>query len=247
MKILLTNDDGYQSVGLALLCDKLVSCGHEVYVVAPDGQRSAFSHSANIYKDITFKPLDEYCGAKTAYISSGSPADCVKFAASQLGVEFDLVVSGHNNGENYGDCILYSGTVAAAEEAVLWGIKGVALSRIGYNGAYSSAVEYFVSNLIDIVDSCPENGLVNINVPDLPLSEVKGVRVVPQCVGRLYNDYFVKKEQPHTWFATGNRIEVTHLDSDVAMADKGYITVTPLTIVRTDYAAMDQMKKRLEK
>ena len=246
MKILLTNDDGYQSVGLALLCDSLVTAGHEVYVVAPDGQRSAFSHSANIYKDITFKPLKEYCGAKAAYISSGSPADCVKFAAATMDVGFDVVVSGPNNGENYGDCILYSGTVAAAEEAVLWGIKGVALSRVGYNGAYSSTVEYLVDNIDAIVDCCPVGGLININVPDLPLDQIKGVKVVPQCEARLFDDYFVKKETAHTWFATGDRIEVTHVDSDVAMADKGYITVTPLTIVRTDFAALANVKKRLE-
>lgn len=246
MNILLTNDDGYKSVGLVLLCQSLVEKGHDVYVVAPDGQRSAFSHSANIYKDITFKRLDEYCGAKFAYISSGTPADCVKFALCSTGVKFDLVVSGPNNGENYGDCILYSGTVAAAEEAVLWGVKAVALSRVGYGGAYSSAVEYMCDNLELFWALCPDDGLININVPDLPLSKVKGVRVVPQCESRLFNDYFEQKSD-EVWFATGHRIPVTHTDSDVGVVDEGYIAVTPLTLVRTDVAALSALKKRLEK
>lgn len=248
MKILLTNDDGYQSEGFVLLADKLVEMGHELYVVAPDSQRSAFSHSANIYKDLTFKQLDNFCGAKVAYISSGTPADCVKFAATVLDVKFDLVVSGPNNGENFGDAILYSGTVAAAEEGALWGYKAIALSRVGYKVAYYSTVEYFCNNVQLLADCCPKCGVVNVNVPNLPLDQIKGVKVVPQCESRLYNDYFVKKDGVEdTWFATGDRIAVEHTDSDVGMSDLGYVTITPLTTVRTDFAAMEHMKKRLEK
>ena len=136
MKILLTNDDGYLAEGIVLLCSSLSVLGHEVYVVAPDGQRSGFSHSATIYKDIVFNKIDNYTGAKLAYSCSGSPADCVKFAESSLNIKFDLLISGPNNGENYGNAILYSGTVAAAEEGVLCGIKSIAVSRIGFGGSY---------------------------------------------------------------------------------------------------------------
>lgn len=246
MKILLTNDDGYQSTGLMLLAKSLVEEGHEVYVVAPDGQRSAFSHSANIYKDITFKRLDEYCGAKSAHISSGTPADCVKFAASATDAKFDLLVSGPNNGENYGDCILYSGTVAAAEEGALWGIPSVALSRVGFGGAFQSTVDYLTENVELLHELCPKNGLININVPDLPMSKIKGLKVVPQCESRLFDDYFEKKSD-EVWFATGNRIDVEHKESDVGVVDDGYISVTPLTVLRTDCASIDALKKRLQK
>lgn len=246
MNILLTNDDGYLSEGLMLLTSKLAEQGHNVYVVAPDGQRSAFSHSANIFKDLTFKRLEEYCGAVSAIISSGTPADCVKFAATTIDVKFDLVVSGPNNGENYGDCILYSGTVAAAEEGVLWGIPSVALSRVGSGGAFGSAVEYLCDNVETLPTLCTPHTFVNINVPDLPIAEIKGVKVVPQCHSRLFNDYFLSHGED-VWFATGDRIAVTHLDSDVAVVDDGYIAVTPLTILRTADSQIAVLKEKLEK
>lgn len=245
MKILLTNDDGYLSEGLILLTAKLVECGHKVFVVAPDGQRSAFSHSANIYKDLTFRRLEEYNGAETAIISSGTPADCVKFAATVLDEKFDLLVSGPNNGENYGDCILYSGTVAAAEEGVLWGIPSVALSRVGFGGAFGSAVEYLSDNVEVFPKLCTPHTFININVPNLPMTEIKGVKVVPQCESRLFNDYFVTRGED-VWYATGERIEVAHLDSDVKVVDEGYIAVSPLTILRTDVNRLAALKE-LEK
>lgn len=246
MRILLTNDDGYLSEGLMLLCNELARSGHELWVVAPDGQRSATSHAVNFHRNLIVKQLNDYCGAKKAFICSGTPADCVKFADSMLDVEFDLLVSGPNNGENYGCAMLYSGTVAAAEEGTLCGIKSIALSRLGYNRPFGGCVDYFVSHLEELAFFSKSNSLLNVNVPDLPLSQIKGARVAPQSKSRLFADYFVETDEPDIFRVVGDRVSDAEEGSDILFADEGYVTITPITVLRTDFAAMDELK-RLEK
>ncbi len=249
MKILLTNDDGIESVGLHLLCDKLSEKGHEVYVVAPEGQRSATSHCANFYKRIYVKKVHGYHGATEAYSCTGSPADCVKFAESVLEIPFDLLVSGPNNGENTGNAILYSGTIGAAEEGVLCGYKSIALSRLGRDGSYDSTVEYLVQNLEQLASFDIPNTLININVPDLPTEQIKGVRVVRDSTGKLYKDYMEKQhDEEDCWVSTGFRVELseTEKDTDVLTSEDGFVTLSPLTVVRTNFEAMPLLKK-LEK
>lgn len=245
MTILITNDDGYQSTGLMLLCKKLTQAGHEVVVVAPDSQRSAFSHAVNFYKIIKVKKLEEYCGAVEAYICSGTPADCVKFGES-LPYKYDVVISGPNNGENYGSAILYSGTVAAAEEAVLCGMKAIALSRAKFGGAFCSAVEYLVENLDALVQIPLKDSLININVPDLPLAQIKGVRVCRQSLGKLFDDYLEKQPGQDEWMAVGDQLIVDDPESDIDYLNKGYVTITPITLHRTDWDSM-KLLKGLEK
>ncbi len=245
MKILLTNDDGYMSVGLMLMCEKLAE-NHEVYVVAPDGQRSAYSHMINFHRDIKFMPLDGYCNAAAAYISSGTPADCVKFAERQLGVKFDLLISGPNNGENYGSDILYSGTVGAAEEGVICGIKSIAVSRLGFGGSFASAVQVISENLDLLTSFDFADTLLNINVPDLPYDEIKGIRVTSQG-GKLFNNYYEKAESDNHWRLEGTKLEMnSSAECDVSLSENGYVTVTPLCIFQTNEAAFKIMKSVLK-
>ena len=242
MKILLTNDDGYQSTGLMLLCSKLAEKGHEVVVVAPDSQRSAFSHAVNFYKNVTVTPLENYCGAVKAFTCSGSPADCVKFA-EWLPEKFDLLISGPNNGENYGSAILYSGTVGAAEEGVLCGIKSIALSRLGYGGAYGSTVEYVAENVEQLAGCISmENTLLNVNVPNLPMDQIKGVKVCRQSLKQLFHDYFEPTETQNVYFVTGDRLPIDDVECDIDFAEKGYITITPVTVDSTAYQYLQQLK-----
>lgn len=246
MKILLTNDDGYQSEGLALLCQTLAK-NHEVYVVAPDGQRSAFSHGASFFKKLYAQKLENYHGATLAYAFSGSPSDCVKFAESVLALPFDLLISGPNNGENTGNAILYSGTVGAAEEGVLCGYPSIALSRLGRNGSFASTVKFLEDNLEALAQIRIPDTILNVNVPDLPTEQIKGVRVVKHSEEKLYQDYMEKQaDEENCWISTGHRVDLTESDNDVAVSEAGYVTITPLTIVRTNFAAMEQLKK-LEK
>ncbi len=242
MNILLTNDDGYLSGGLMLLTEKLSSLGHNVTVVAPDGNRSACSHSVNFYKKLLIQKLDNYCGANLAYICQGSPADCVKFADSILKIPFDLVIAGPNNGENYGDSAMYSGTIAAAEEGVACGIKSIAISRVGYYTSFSCAVEYLVNNLEKLAKVDIPYTLLNINVPDLLLSKVKGVKVARQSMSANWDDYFEATEEDNYWFHTGDKLKIVGEDSDVSLCDEGYIVITPLTLERTNYQAIAKLK-----
>lgn len=247
MNILLTNDDGYDSCGLLLLANKLSDNGHIVYVVAPDGQRSAYSHSVNLHKELTIRRLDNYGGAKIAYICSGTPADCVKFALCELGVKFDLLISGPNNGENYGYAVVYSGTVAAAEEGVMYGIKSMALSRLGWRpdgGSFGVAVNYVVENLDDLYASCGEY-ILSINVPDLPSSMIKGVKACPLSVARLFNDRFVEIGD-NVWKIVGDRQKINESGTDLYYSENGYITITPVTVTRCDSDTLSLLK-RLEK
>ena len=245
MNILLTNDDGYESVGLMLLCEKLSSQGHNVYVVAPDGQRSAYSHSVNLHKELTIRRLDEYCGAKIAYICSGTPADCVKYAACELGVDFDVLISGPNNGENYGFAVIYSGTVAAAEEGVLQGIKSIALSRKGWypdGGSFASTVEYLSNNLESLASLCGETTLISVNVPDMSLNEIKGVRACALGMHRLFKDRFEHLDGD-VWRVRGDRQAIELLDgTDVPMLEDGYVTITPVSVLRTDLSELARCK-----
>lgn len=245
MNILLTNDDGYESCGLMLLAESLSSIGHNVYVVAPDGQRSAFSHSVNLHKELTIKKLDAYCGAKIAYICSGTPADCVKFAVCELGVKFDVLISGPNNGENYGFAVIYSGTVAAAEEGVMQEIKSIALSRKNWypdGGSFAPTVEYLVENLESLVSLCGDTTLLSVNVPDKPLSEIKGVRACALGMHRLFRDRF-ERVDGDSWHVRGDRQPIDLLDvTDVPLLEDGYVTITPVTVLRTDISALAKCK-----
>lgn len=247
MNILLTNDDGYESGGLMLLCEKLAGMGHNVYVVAPVSQRSATSHSVNLRNEMVISKLDSYCGAKIAYISEGSPADCVKFAVAVLGVKFDLLISGPNNGENAGNGVLYSGTVGAAEEGAICGIKSIALSRVGWfadGGSFASAVEYLADNLQELRDACSERTIINVNVPCLPMSDIKGVKVCPLCPDCLFNDDFIKVDgKTDVWKVKGAWLGVnTTRNHDIAWTSKGYVTITPITLDRTDYSVITELK-----
>lgn len=245
MNILLTNDDGIHSEGLQLMCKTLSQLdGVNVYVVAPDSQRSAFSHAINFHKSVKFLPVSDYFGAVMAFASEGTPADCVKFADKNLEVDFDLVISGPNNGENYGHDILYSGTVGAAEEAILCGLPAVAVSRLGMSGDYNACVLFVRDNLDRLLKFDYDQCLININVPVLPYEQIKdNVKVTVQG-GALFDDYYEKAEGQHCWRLVGDKVFTDpDSDCDVAWAEKGYITITPLKISQTDYDKLQKVKE----
>ena len=250
MKILLTNDDGIQSEGLALLCESLAKLGHQVYVVAPSGQRSATAHGAYFFQRLYAERIHNYHNATEAYAFSGTPADCVKFAESVLAVPFDLLISGPNNGENSGNAILYSGTVGAAEEGVLCGYKSIALSRLGRGGSFQSTVDFLVRNLTELAKIDVKDTLLNINVPDLPTEQIRGVRVVKHSEAKLYNDYMEKQtDEENCYISTGFRVDLDETDTDVVVSEAGYVTITPLTVTRTNFEALKALaplEKRLK-
>lgn len=242
MKILLTNDDGIDSEGLQLLTERLAALNHQVYVVAPSGQRSASSHGACFFKRLYAEKIENYHNATQAYAFTGTPSDCVKFGESVLKVPFDLLISGPNNGENSGNAILYSGTVGAAEEGVLCGYKSIALSRLGRGGSFAPTVDFLVRNLDELCKIGFKDTFLNINVPDLPVEQIRGVRVVRQSEAKLYNDYMDEQtDEPNCWVSTGFRVDLNETDTDVVVSEAGFVTITPLTIVRTDFDALTKL------
>lgn len=246
MNILLANDDGYSSSGLQILCSVLSGLGHNVYVVAPDGQRSGFSHAMHYNQDLTLTKLLSYCGAKEAYICSGSPADCVRIGILHLGVKFDLLIAGPNNAANFGRATLCSGTIGCAEEGTLCGVKSIALSRLEHGGAFFSTVKYLADNLEPLAEAIGKDYFLNINVPNLPTNQIKGVKVCPQSTNLPSFDDAICQTSAETVRIVGKRNPLTEEFSDVALACDGYVTITPMTVARTDNDALAKIR-RLEK
>lgn len=168
MRILLTNDDGYDSLGLATLRVALLASGHEVWVCAPSGQRSATSHSMTLRGDIIVTKYDD-----RSYHCSGTPSDCILYGLKGKAIPLfpDVVVSGINHGYNLSTDILYSGTVGAASEAALMGIPSIAISAMRDAEKvypFEQAAAFLVENLDRFVALCDADTLININVPPRP-------------------------------------------------------------------------------
>ena len=240
MKILLTNDDGIDAEGLRVVADWAKNLGH-VTVCAPKVQQSGKSHAINIYTPFEIKKVD-YEGADEAYAVDSSPADCVRFGTIGLGRHYDLVLSGVNKGLNMGEDIMYSGTAGAIFEACTRGMKGIAFStgvahfdsaRQWIDRVYQFVVENKIFNCCDVL---------NVNIP---IGDVKGFRITKQG-GPFYTDSFAEVETD-MWKQTGycvhqNRHDLS-IDSD-ATTD-GYITITPLTIERTNMKAYETICDRI--
>jgi len=173
MKILLSNDDGYQAPGLVCLAQALEELA-EVVVVAPDRDRSGASNSLTLDN-----PVRAIRSDNGFYRVDGTPTDCVHLAITGLlRDEPDMVIAGINDGPNLGDDVLYSGTVAAAMEGRFLGFPALAVSLAGTEACHYASAVHFVVALIDRLrdNALPSGTLLNINVPDLPLSEIHGVR-----------------------------------------------------------------------
>ena len=222
MRILVANDDGIESEGIKTLA-KVLSKRHKVTIVAPDGNRSAFSHSLTISKNLIFKEVkvsDDF----DAYTVSGTPADCVKFALHYFTDEkFDMVCSGINMGNNLGSDIMYSGTVAAAVEANFLGLKSIAFSNTGRKDFDFSANAAVIEKIFD-------------KVAELSSTEYASIGI------QKYSDSYVKNDDG-TYRLVGEPVDTKQDENcDVVLSNKGYVTVTPVLYDRTDYAAMKNFK-----
>ncbi len=244
MRILIVNDDGIHAKGLRTLAARL-NRGHDVTVVAPESERSATSHSITIYRPLRVtKTQPSGLEAIPCYVVDGQPVDCTKIGIVHImGGRVDLVVSGINHGANLGSDIMYSGTVAAALDAVIMGRKALAVSCASkYAEHFESAAE-MAAGLIDggLFDGEPDNVLYNLNVPDLPLSKINGIRVTSQ--GRTaYDDEVELRSDPHgrqyIWMTGKLREEPSEAETDVEAVRQGYASLTP---IRYDMTAKEQI------
>jgi 5'-nucleotidase len=234
-KILLTNDDGFNSLGLKALYNKLKS-NNEVVVVAPIDEQSGIGHAFTLNKPIRYSKLPESCGMN-GYSVSGTPADCVKFALSHiLKQKPDLVISGMNIGENSGICGYYSGTVAAARESAFWRVPAIAFSLCSGGEKYlndycEKALEIFysIANFIPSTNGKPV--FYNVNFPSCSPKEHKGIKVTRQSTAFFDDKYkMVKNEKGETGYIVyGDKIALEDHDLyDSRALLNNYITVSPL-------------------
>ncbi|WP_141432299.1 5'/3'-nucleotidase SurE [Bacillus sp. 03113] len=236
MRFLVTNDDGIFAPGLTALVEVLQHFG-EVYVVCPDQERSAISHSITLRKPLKATPISSFGSNVTAWAISGTPVDCVKLGNEVLvKKKIDFVISGINLGANLGRDIYYSGTISAAVEASLLGIASIAVSLDRYEGNnldYSIPKRLLFSILEPILSNkIPKGVFLNMNLPYLTKELCKGVKVTPLDLnvcrykhvgindpnGQVY--YWLKDHL----MQLGNVNE----DGDYAFLREGYVTITPL-------------------
>lgn len=247
MNILITNDDGIHAHGLIALKSVLSVVG-EVFVVAPDRPRSACGHSITLHKPLRADKV-RLADGDVGYSSSGTPSDCVSLALLGLVPEkIDLVVSGINHGPNLGWDLTYSGTVSAAMEAAIAGVQSFAISVASYTRDldYSPAA-HLAAELARLLQTrtLPEGTLLNVNVPALPVSQIRGIQVTRQGRRRYAVNLDERSDpggRPYYWFAGNEPID--HLDegTDVKAVSDGYVSITPVHLDLTDYSALDTVR-----
>lgn len=247
--ILLTNDDGIFAPGINAIREELERIGgHELWAVAPDRERSASGHAITMYRPL-FSLRADIPGAKSpCYSVTGTPADSAKLAIEALLPRRpDLVISGINRGANLGTDMFYSGTVAAALEGPILGIPAIASSLDSWTSPDYSVAARFTAQLAlkVLADGIPPGTLLNVNVPAVAESAIKGTRVT-KMGRRLYRDQWDKRVDPrgrtYYWLA-GELMELDNdADSDVAAVEAGYISVTPVQLDLTRYDQMERLK-----
>ena len=235
MRILVTNDDGVYSPGIAMLAHAATKFG-EVRVVAPDVEQSSAAHAITATRPVRFRRTQIFDELE-AYRVNGTPADCVALGAFQW-EKVDLVLSGINLGLNLGNALWHSGTLAAAKQAVLLGIRGIAWSApIGEDEASDfSAIEPWLERTLEclLADDMPQ--LVNVNFPREP----RGMRWTSQAVDQ-YNGRVVPTTDPlgreYYWFSVVP-LERFQEGTDLWAIDEGYVSLTPLRLDLTDHEAL---------
>jgi len=241
-RILLTNDDGFYAPGLRAMRHALEAGDDwEVVVVAPDREQSGASHALTLHRPVRLDEVDP-----GVYKVDGTPTDCVLVAVrGGLAEPPDVVVSGINAGTNMGDDVTYSGTVAAAMEGTLLSLPSIAVSLDGKTH-FDTAATVAASILRTVLDrGLPADTLLNVNVPDVPVSEIQGVRVTTQS-RRDYHDQVVRRHDPrgreYYWIAGDVSEWVGDDGSDYATVQRGYVSVTPLHMDLTNERALDELR-----
>ncbi len=250
MRILVTNDDGFQSDGLFALVSALREVG-SVTIVAPERQQSATGHAITLHKPLRLSPVNLRDGSP-AFASNGTPSDCAALGILEaLGGDVDLVVSGINHGPNLGWDVHYSGTVSAAIEAAMVGHASVAVSVASWDkDIHWEPVAQFAVLVAKRLQSqpLPPHTILNINAPNLPHSELKGVAVTTQG-RRQYVDRLEKRldpvGRPYYWLGGSLAEEAAGAEagSDVRAVADGKISLTPIHLDLTAYSLLPSLEE----
>lgn len=248
MKILISNDDGISADGIKALYKALKTVA-EVTVVAPLTEQSAVGHAITMKIPLRVTEVEEN-GEFFGYAVDGTPADCIKMGIRNiLGQKPDMVISGINKGSNTAINILYSGTVSAAREAAIMDVPSVAISLADNHAVNFETAAAYALRAVEYVNKygLPRGTLLNINVPDLPLENVAGVKFTSQGKSK-WDDVYEKRVDPYGspyYWLTGELIEMD-LDqsTDQGAVNSGYVSVSPIHFDLTDYDCLGKMEDR---
>ena len=249
MKILVSNDDGYQAPGIIALYEALKDLG-QVEVVAPEHNNSAKSNALTLNA-----PLYVHKAANGFRYVNGTPADCVHIALTGLlGYKPDLVVSGINNGANMGDDTIYSGTVGAAMEGYLMGIPAIAFSQVEKGWAHIDACAARARSLVMELSASHIHGakpwLLNVNVPNKSIDQL-GSNKICRLGRRLAAERVITQESPRGetmyWIGAAGPAKDDASDTDFYATKQGHVSVTPLQIDLTEYEQLSNWSKIIHK
>ncbi len=247
LRILLSNDDGIHAPGLQVLEKIARALSDDIWIVAPESEQSGAAHSLTLGRPLRIRKL----GDKTFSVD-GTPTDCVMIALNKLITDRppDLVLSGVNHGSNLGEDVTYSGTVAAAMEATLFGVPAIALSQEVSDHAdfsYEPAL-HFGPEVIKrlITQTWPADVLLNINFPDIAVQKINGVRIVKQGLRNINDNIFEWKDprgRPFFWIGGVTRDNSpTESDTDLEAIQEGAISVTPLHLDLTHSSTLETLR-----
>ena len=247
MRILLSNDDGYFAPGIEILASTLAEIA-TVTVVAPERDRSGASNSLTLDRPMMLRRA-----ANGYYFVNGTQTDCVHLAVTgMLEEQPDMVVSGINLGANMGEDTIYSGTVAAATEGYLLGVPSLALSLTSKRGEHFATAARVARDLVERMQQqgFGEPVLLNVNVPDIPYAELKGLRVTR--LGRRHKaEPAVKQQTPRGqtvyWVGAAGSAQDAGSDTDFHAVEAGYASVTPLQMDLTHSAQMARVDRWLQR
>ena len=256
-RILITNDDGFQSENICALANALSPLG-EVFVFAPEREQSGVSHAFTVRHGLSVKRecLAGFSEGVELYSMSGTPSDCVKFALGHFALyglstegagpgPFDLCFSGVNLGENSGVSSLYSGTVAGAREAALWGVPGIALSLRGTGTDLLKTATEFAATVVkrELFRQIPAGVFWNVNFPKATAESFKGFKATKMALG-MFTDHY--SHENGLWQLDGDKLwDKQPKDSDDYLLNQGYATVTPHRIDQTDEKSLEVINEMI--
>ncbi|HSG33064.1 MAG TPA: 5'/3'-nucleotidase SurE [Sphingomonadaceae bacterium] len=247
MRILLTNDDGVHAPGMEVLETIARQLSDDIWICAPAEEASGAGHSLTLNQPVRLRELGE-----RRFCVSGTPTDAVTLGLRKvLPGRPDLILSGVNRGENLGDDLTYSGTVSAAIEGALAGIRSIALSQqmLGEGHGFSAAQAWGAKVVAPLLDfRFAERTLININFPSLPADGVKGIKVVRQGFHDYGRGTVVEgrdpRGRPYFWFGLDDIEHTPGHETDLEAVADGFIAVTPLQLDLTHYSSLGMLSER---
>ena len=254
MKILISNDDGILSNGIRALIEALAT-ENDVFVVAPDRERSAAGHSLTLHSPLRVEEVDPKYGAKRCWMTTGTPSDCVKLAVNAIlskNEKPDMVISGINHGPNLGADILYSGTVSCAMEGAMMGYPSIATSLASLRNEYEdfTFAASFIAQLLKKLDTykIPPKTILNINIPGLEKEDIAGIAIT-ELGNRIFTDDYEKRIDPrgkvYYWMAGELITEREDASTDIAAIRNNKISITPVTYEMTRLNIIQDLESSL--